>query len=178
MYESVSWKNDLGYVGSSAICGVRRYGSYMKGMQIIIESGEIMNTKIEEEFVHLFCSSKVRDRLLFELGSKSKRRNALSRFSHNYNNVLINEYMIEITQPNSDVHEIFKLMKEHNATDEVYCISFNPEIDGKSLPLIEALQVAVGYGLPSIIICGERLGYFESEQELGPPKRFILKRSV
>lgn len=135
-----------------------------------------MDKNIEQDFIQLFCSRRVRDRLFFELSSRTKRRDALSRFSHTFNNILIEKYMIEITKPNSDVQEIFKLLKEYSALDEGYCISFNPEIDGKTLPLLEALQATVGYGLPSIIICGEKLGYFEAEQELGPPKRFILKR--
>ncbi|OWR32794.1 hypothetical protein CDO73_01515 [Saccharibacillus sp. O23] len=67
-------------------------------------------------------------------------------------------------------------MKSHGADAEGYCLSLNPEIDGQTLPLSEALQQAVGYGMPSIIICGKGLAYFESEQEAGPPKRFVLKR--
>ncbi len=84
--------------------------------------------------------------------------------------------MIELPKPNSDAEEIFKLMKSYGANEEGYCLSFNPEIDGKTLPLLEGLQKAVGCGLPSIILCGEKLCYFESEQEVGPPKRFVLKR--
>lgn len=85
-----------------------------------------MNKTIEEEFVHLFCSSKVRDRLLFELSSKSKRRNALSRFSHNYNNVLIDEYMFhEYDSKLTDfaiatsigLNEIFISQKQHSQND-------------------------------------------------------------
>ncbi|KAB8141177.1 hypothetical protein F8S13_20465 [Chloroflexia bacterium SDU3-3] len=51
------------------------------------------------------------------------------------------------------------------------------ELDGRELPLAHALERVVGYGLPSVVICiAGRLGYFEAEQEHGPPPRYWLER--
>jgi hypothetical protein len=52
------------------------------------------------------------------------------------------------------------------------------EFDQKTLPLREALEICVGRGLPSIVICKpNRLAYFESEQDSGPPQRLLLIRN-
>jgi hypothetical protein len=68
-------------------------------------------------------------------------------------------------------------MKQNGAGDLCYSISWDEEIDGKELPLIKALEIAVGLGMPSLISCiPNKLVYFEAEQEVLPSPRFILKR--
>ncbi|MFJ7755918.1 hypothetical protein ACQKGI_22015 [Peribacillus muralis] len=85
--------------------------------------------------------------------------------------------MIEIPTPNSDYQEIATLLKKHGAPNHCYVISWNEEIDGKTLYLNEALKEVVGFGMPSIVSCIEgSLAYFEAEQEVGSPSRFLLKR--
>jgi len=42
--------------------------------------------------------------------------------------------------------------------------------------LSEALEQCVGRGMPNILICiPNQHAYFEAEQEVGPPPRFIIK---
>jgi hypothetical protein len=85
--------------------------------------------------------------------------------------------MIEIPKPNSCADDIAELLKQHGAGKQCYAISFNEDIDGKDLPLLTALEHAVGYGFPSLIVCiPDKLAYFEAEQVYGPPPRYILKR--
>jgi hypothetical protein len=68
-------------------------------------------------------------------------------------------------------------LKNHGAGESCYSISDSEEIDGKELPLLTALEKAVGYGMPSIVSCiPGKLSFFEAEQDYGPPPRFILKR--
>jgi len=43
-------------------------------------------------------------------------------------------------KPNSDFVAIGNLLKKNGAGDSCYAISFNPEIDGRHLPLEEALE--------------------------------------
>lgn len=135
-----------------------------------------MNTDLEQDFIESFCAARIRERLHFELSLPRRRKEGLNRFSHQFTNILIEKYMFELTKPNSDPQATLSLLKSHGADTEGYCLTLNPKIDGQTLPLSEALQEAVGCGLPSIIICGKGLAYFESEQEVGPPKRFVLKR--
>lgn len=55
--------------------------------------------------------------------------------------------MIEISKPNSDPEYIASLLKSHGARKTCYAISWNEEIDGKSLLLETALKHVVGYGI-------------------------------
>lgn len=47
------------------------------------------------------------------------------------------------------------------------------------MPLAQALDLAVGWGMPSIVSCrpGELI-YVETEQEAGPPSRYLLHRPL
>ena len=85
--------------------------------------------------------------------------------------------MTEIPLPNSDPRDIYELLKSYGAEKMCYSLSYSGKIDGKELPLLEALEQAVGFGMPSIISCvpGE-LAYFEAEQGFGPTPRFLMKR--
>ncbi len=136
-----------------------------------------MNKKVEEILIKSFITKRIQDRVLFELFSKKKRLDALQRLNHNYLETLRNEFLIDIPKPNSNPDEIARILKKHGAGEFCYSISWSETIDGKELPLVTALEKAVGLGMPSIISCiPGKLAYFEAEQEVGSPPRFILKR--
>lgn len=136
-----------------------------------------MNKELEEKVVKSFFTKRIQERVMFELFSSKKRDDALHRLNHTYTKTLKEEYMIEIPKPNSCADDIAKLLKQHGAGKQCYAISFNEDIDGKDLPLLTALEHAVGYGFPSLIVCiPDKLAYFEAEQVSGPPPRYILKR--
>ncbi|MGR6342452.1 hypothetical protein ACU5CE_32370 [Priestia megaterium] len=138
-----------------------------------------MDKEVEEKVVRSFFTKRIQDRVMFELFSAKKREDALHRLNHNYTKTLREEYMIEIPKPNSCADEIAKLLKQHGAGKECYSISWNKKIDGKKLSLLTALEDAVGYGFPSIVVCiPNKLAYFEAEQGYGPPPRYILKRET
>ncbi|PGZ80542.1 hypothetical protein COE55_06700 [Priestia megaterium] len=136
-----------------------------------------MNKEIEEKVVKSFFAKRIQERVMFELFSSKNRDDALHRLNHTYTKTLKEEYMIEIPKPNSCADDIAKLLKQHGAGKQCYAISFNEDIDGKDLPLLTALEHAVGYGFPSLIVCiPDKLAYFEAEQVYGHPPRYILKR--
>lgn len=135
-----------------------------------------MDKELEEIIVKSFFNKRIQQRVLFELFSPKKRRDAIHRLS-NYSITLRNEFMFEIPKPNSDPEEIEKLLKKQGAGNDCYAMSCNDTIDGKHMCLTSALEVAVGEGFPSLISCDAgKLAYFEAEQSYGPPPRFILKR--
>jgi hypothetical protein len=138
-----------------------------------------LDKELEIKIVKRFFSKRIQDRVIFELSSKKKRMEALSRLCHNYENTLVPEYMVEIPSPNSDYQGIVSLLKKLGASNECYVISWDPETDGRHLPLNEALKKIVGYGMPSIVSCVEgEIAYFEAEQEVGSPPRYLLKREL
>ncbi len=134
-----------------------------------------MDKVIEECIVKSYFIKNRQDRILHELNSE-KRNRAIWRLSHNYLDYLKQNCLIEISRPNSDYLEIARILKNHGAGDLCYVLSINTEIDGKHLNLLEALEKAVGFGLPSIVSCiPGKLAYFEAEQEYGAPPRYLLK---
>jgi hypothetical protein len=137
-----------------------------------------MDTDYEKIVVKTFFSKHIQERVLFELASAKRRKNALNRLCHDYEKVLNQKHLIEISHPNSNYLDIIGLLKKEGAKDLCYSMSFNEEIDGKYLPLIIALEQAVGFGFPSIVSCiPDRLGYFEAEKVIGAPPRFILRNN-
>lgn len=136
-----------------------------------------MGKELDEIIVKSFFNKTIQQRVLFELSSPKKRLDAIKRLNHNYSVTLRKEFMIEIPRPNSNPEKIAEIMKMHGAGEFCYSISWCEEIDGKELPLLMALEKAVGFGMPSIVSCiPGKLAYFEAEQEYGAPPRFILKR--
>ncbi|MED4285197.1 hypothetical protein P4679_25080 [Priestia megaterium] len=136
-----------------------------------------MNKEIEKIIVKSFFAKRIQDRVLFELSSAKKRKDALSRLCHTYRTTLKEDYMITIEKPNSDPAEIVSLLKKNGAGDTCYVISWDEEMDGKELPLLTALENAVGMGMPSIVSCiPNKLAYFQAEQEVLPSPRFMLQR--
>lgn len=137
-----------------------------------------MDKDVETAIVKSFFNKRVQDRVLFELFSSDKRRNrGLNRLCHDYRRTLREEYLIEIPTPNSDPKEVADLLKRSGAGKSCYAMSWNTDIDGKHLPLEDALDAAVGYGFPSFILCvPDKLAYFEAEQGFGSPPRFMVKK--
>lgn len=136
-----------------------------------------MDKEQERVLVQSFFVKRVQERVLHELFTPKKRDMALQRLDHRYLSMLKNDYLIEIKPPNSWPDDTYDLLKQHGAPDTCYCLSENELISGKTLPLREALEHAIGFGFASIISCipGE-LAYFEAEQSLGPPPRYLLKK--
>ena len=124
-------------------------------------------------FVRSFVVRDRRDRLLFE----HSKGGLLDRFCHDAEALLDLRYARKLTQPVSSYRQIIDLLRAAGAGRQCFVFSHCADIDDKTLDLTEALSRAVGYGLPSIISClpGE-LAYLETEQELGPPDRYILHR--
>lgn len=136
-----------------------------------------MDKEVEKIIVKAFFTKRLQDRVLFEMSSAKKRKDALSRLCHSYRTTLREEYMFDMPKTNSDPEAIAKLLKENGAGNSCYVISWDEEIDGKELPLLTALEHVVGMGMPSIISCiPDKLAYFEAEQEVLPSPRFLLKR--
>ncbi len=131
--------------------------------------------KIEEKlFVKAFVTKNKIKRSLFELNFKKKRINFFSKLCHRYDKILNARCMRKTQTSNSK--DIFNSLKKEGAKNTCYIFSFFPELDGCKMPLSDALKQCVGRGMPSIISCiPGKLAYFEAEQEVGPPPRFILK---
>lgn len=133
-----------------------------------------MDQEYEKILVKSFFTKRIQNRVLYELASPKKRKHVISRLS-NYQDYLETEYFIEIPKPNSYYIETLDLLKKYGAGDFCYAISNHHELDGRHLKLQEALEKAIGNGMPSLISCiPNKLAYFEGEQMYGSPDRFII----
>jgi hypothetical protein len=137
-----------------------------------------MNRDQEVDFLRAFVRRERRERAKFELLSPNKRGAFLNRLCHTYQDILDTRYLKPIPEPNSDYRAVLRHLIQRHAPETCYVISSISELDGQQVRLAEALEKVVGFGLPSIVICLPGiLGYFEAEQEHGPPPRYMLERA-
>jgi hypothetical protein len=137
-----------------------------------------MDIEQETQFIKRFVRRERRERARFELQSAKKRSAFLSRLCHMYAEIFDMRYLRPVPLPNSDYRTILQALINKHAPKQCYVISGITELDGKFMDLPGALERVVGFGLPSIVICiPGTLGYFEAEQEAGPPPRYLLERT-
>jgi len=148
-------------------------------------SDEAEARRHEEAFVNAFIEPDFRDRLLFELraqGSrqvhgKSHRGGFIRRFG-GVPDYCDHRSVITLHPPNSNPLHTRDLLTARGAGPTCYAISSSGQIDGRIVPLLDALTAAVGYGMPTILSCVPgRLAYLETEQMAGPPGRYILLKA-
>jgi len=124
----------------------------------------------ERQLVLAFILPQRQSRYL-ELLEKPKRRkeitDALAHFKH-----LDARYAFTIPSQHGSTLGILELLRSKGAPDSCYAFSEDDSLDGKELPLAEALASVVGYGMGTFLSCVPgRLAYFEDEDG-----RFILER--
>jgi hypothetical protein len=137
---------------------------------------KVMNP-VEEAFLNSFVLKSRRERASFELGSESRRGRFLNRLCHDFAGVFDSRYVRPLAEPQDGVG-LLKVLEKLGAGKTCHVISCNEAVDGKQVPLEDAVRAVMGYGLPSVIICApESLAYFEAEQEKGPPPRFLLVKN-
>ena len=123
-----------------------------------------MNTTIEQEFIKRYINKGYQERLLLELSSAKRRTKALSRFSHNVEEIL-NKSIIkkEITN--------FGDIKETDQT--IYVISWD-ENDGTQTSFADAIKYCEA-AYTSVVLIGKTFALIKEETEGGTPKIFYLK---
>ena len=136
-----------------------------------------MDSEREDAFVRAFVLSNRRNRALFELKSAKKRIDFFQKLCHRSDTVLVGRFMHPIPPSDSAPQRLYALLRANGAPEHCYVMSYDWELDGLELPLVEALESAVGSGMPSILSCiPSKLAYFEAEQEVGAPPRYLLTR--
>ena len=123
-----------------------------------------MNITIEQEFIRKYIDKYFHERLLLELSSAKRRTKALSRFSHNAEDIL-NKSIIKKSIVNlADI-------KENDKT--VYVISWD-ENDGTQISFADAIKYCET-AYTSVVLIGEAFALIKEETEGGTPKIFYLK---
>jgi hypothetical protein len=100
------------------------------------------------------------DRLLF-FASKSKRRPQLIEAIHT-SEFLDRAAIVELANPDFSAETVLVQMLSLGPDQECYALSALGSLDGKVLPLKEALAEIVGYTVETVLFCPvRRVGYYE-----------------
>ena len=124
--------------------------------------------------IQAFVSADRRDRYLGLLSSTKGRTKLRAHLAHFDD--LDPRYATRISATEQSVSGIASLLRQNGAPTTCYALSEGGDLDGRELPLEEALQAVVGQGIGTFLSCVPgRLGYFERE---GVNERYLLSRSV
>ena len=124
-----------------------------------------MNITIEQEFIKRYIDKGYQERLLLELSSAKRRSKALSRFSHNVEEILNKSIVKKIAN--------FGDIKETDNT--LYVISWDKN-DGTQISFADAIKYCETT-YTSVILIGEAFALIKEETEGGAPKIFYLKNN-
>lgn len=128
----------------------------------------------EHEFVRAFIVESKRARYLAKLASPTKRRSFLSRLHHNLD--LAPKVAQQVPPGDQTASLIEEKLRRLGAPAQCHAIATGSDMDGRDLPLHEALSSVVGMGNGVILSCIPGvLAYYESEEKNG---RYILFRAT
>jgi hypothetical protein len=123
----------------------------------------------EEATVRAFIVPSKRNRYLSLLANGKRRPKFLDRLNHCHD--IDHRYATELSTP----ADIPALLRSHGAPDDCHVISDYREIDGRKMPLDDALNEAETIGWGTIICClPGRLAYYLDEA--GSKRRLLLIR--
>jgi hypothetical protein len=125
----------------------------------------------EHSLIAAFVKRSKRDRYRDMLSSQRLRHKFTDQLAHFAD--FDPKYRLPIPSNKLFVENIaFELQKRHSPSI-VFAISEDPTLDQKELPLVEALERIVGYGMGTVLSCiPGHLAFVETEDE-----RFILERN-
>ena len=125
---------------------------------------------LEQATIRAFFVPARRTRWLESLDSKKRRRAILGRLNHCYD---LDERFATPLAPNVNVVAVLRSL---GAPDTCYVISSIAAIDGREMPLEEAVYQAGAGGWGTLISCiSGRLAYYSDEA--GTKRRMLLSRS-
>lgn len=137
-----------------------------------------MATRGEEELDHAglirpFLAGRWRSRYDSLRPGSARRSELLNKLGHRFDEVLDWRY----ARPSAG-SALEKELRRLGAEARCYCLCATAAgLDGREVPLAEALAALSGRGLPVLLVCRPgTLAYFEPEYESGAGQRYILQR--
>jgi len=126
----------------------------------------------EAILIKSFVIRKKQDRLIEFLANPKRRRDATTTLAHFKD--LNPDCVVALARGRNSPAEIADALRARGAGETCHVVSEDRAIDGRRMPLIDALEHVVGYGMGTLLSCvpGE-LAYFEGE---GPKDRCILAK--
>ena len=137
---------------------------------------ETRECRLEKALVKAFAHKTKKRRLMRLLETKKGREKFIDSLAHSF--IPDERFVQEIPTRLQNGDGVLQLLKSKHAKNNCYVISANWKIDGKTLPLAEALFQIVGFGaydgFGTLVSCiPGKLAYYEGEE---PHDRYILER--
>jgi len=124
----------------------------------------------EEELIKAFFVPTKRDRYLEMVANPKKRRKFLLELAHF--KALDPRYCFAVPKVEHTAEQIAAFLTRKGASSSCWVTSEDLKLDGKEMPLLDALKKIVGYQMGTFISCiPGKLAYFEDEED-----RWILER--
>lgn len=121
----------------------------------------------EEATLRTFVVAAKRDRLLTLFGSSRRRKQARDALNHFAG---WDERFAQLLDSSADV---LALLRNAGAPSQCHVISDAPELDGRNMPLDEAVSACEGYSFASVLCCvpGKLAFFFD---EVAAPRNRVL----
>ena len=132
-----------------------------------------MDKNIETNFVKKFISADAQSRIIYELNSKSKRKDAIQKLFDK-----INEKNIIFCDAKISEDEILKkISKIYNISSDCYIIG-DSSIDGKVMNFKSAFRYVMDNASINIIICGNETVFIKEELSFGSSSKCLLYKKA
>jgi hypothetical protein len=126
----------------------------------------------EQVLFAAFVVPTKRERYVELLGTKRGREKVRSALDHFHD--LDPRFCKKLHGGDAKAAAVLHALRKLGAPPQCHVISVSPDLDGRDMPLSDALAITIGCGCGTFISCiGGALGYFEGE---GPNERYICLR--
>jgi hypothetical protein len=136
------------------------------------DGNDAEQARAEELTARAFVSEERVQRILTLLSTQAGRIKLRRLLAHC--DCLDDRYVVPIPADRQDAGSIGALLRSLGAGESCHLLAEAAAMDGRTMPLDDALQTLVGRGAAAVVICiPGRLAYFEGEE---PGDRYVLER--
>lgn len=132
-----------------------------------------MDFDYDHFFIQRFIIKNKRERLQYELSSKKRRQNAISRFDHGTMKY-IEERKLIYSGRDISWENLKRMIFKNTNERKCYIISFYQEIDQTMINIENLFDYVIGLGRASIMIF-TNMALIEAEQIQGSAMKYVLK---
>ena len=124
----------------------------------------------EEATLRTFVVAAKRDRLLTIFGSPKRRKRATDTLNH------FADWDARFARPVDSSADLLTLLRTEGAPSACHVMSDSPDLDGRDMPLDEALRACESDSFASVLCCvpGDLAFFFD--EAAAPRRRVLLRR--
>ena len=132
-----------------------------------------MDQQIEQEFAKTFVQKFYRERIIYELGNKKKRHDAIQKLP----TIIDNKYIVLDATKMSEEAVLDFLSGKIDIDDECYIIADYSDDDGQKKNFKKAMEEYFYFGTVVVFICKNSFVFMKDESCVGSCGKWILHHS-